>query len=101
MKFQTKRPRESIITIIRQLGYQPISRIKDEFNCLRYLAKSGYPRFHLYIKEDKEKNELIFNLHLDQKRPSYPGIKAHSGEYSGEVVEKEGKRIKEILGKVL
>ena len=44
-----------------------------------------------------EGENLIFNLHLDQKRPIYKGAPAHAGEYDGEIVSKEAERIKEIL----
>ena len=43
---------------------------------------------------------MIFNLHLDQKKPTYEWHIAHSGEYDGELVEKEIERIKKILGSV-
>src|SRR3989344_2301002 len=54
-----------------------------------------YPRFHLYVQEREE--EWIFKLHLDQKRPSYVGVRAHSGEHDGPAVEREMKRIQEIV----
>ena len=48
-----------------------------------------------------------FNLHLDQKKPSYFGHRslgegrlkghAHSGDYDGPVVEGEAERIKDLL----
>ena len=54
-----------------------------------------YPRFHLYVQEREE--EWIFKLHLDQKRPSYVGVRAHSGEHDGPAVEREMQRIREIV----
>lgn len=57
----------------------------------------GYPRFHLFVKVEGE--NLIFNLHLDQKAPIYKGAPAHAGEYDGELVSKEAERIKQILEK--
>ena len=39
----------------------------------------------------------MFNLHLDQKKPTYEGHVAHSGEYDGELVEEEAERIRRIL----
>lgn len=57
----------------------------------------GYPRFHLFVKVEGE--NLIFNLHLDQKAPIYKGVPAHAGEYDGELVSKEAERIKQILEK--
>lgn len=95
MKFVVKETKENIVNLSRKLGYRPISRSKGEFNCVRPLSGRDYPRFHLFIKE--EKDELTFNLHLDQKRPSYSGSPAHSGEYEGELVGKERERIKKII----
>jgi len=46
-----------------------------------------------------EGENLIFNLHLDQKAPIYKGAPAHAGEYDGELVSKEAERIKQILEK--
>jgi len=57
----------------------------------------GYPRFHIYLKTYEKDNEIAFNLHLDQKRPIYKGVSAHSGEYDGKVVEAEAERIKQVL----
>jgi len=55
-----------------------------------------YPRFHAYIETDKDNRQFI-NLHLDQKKPSYPGAHAHSGEYDGGQVEKEGLRLEGLI----
>jgi len=97
MKLTIKKSKENILNLTRKLGYMPKSFVGEELNCVRPLLGREYPRFHLYIKENKEKNILIFNLHLDQKKPSYRGVPAHSGEYSGEVIEKEMERIKKIV----
>ena len=82
--------------LLRQAGYNYIigrGDRKDSF--VRALARAGYPRFHIYLKE---KNNIIeFNLHLDQKKPSYAGSHAHSGEYEGKVVENEVKRLKKLI----
>ncbi len=79
---------QSITTFLkRKCGYFPL---KNSY--VRRLGTHFYPRFHLYVGEDK--NNYILNLHLDQKRPSYGNQTAHSGEYDGEVVEEEAKRIK-------
>jgi len=114
MKFILEKPaKENIYTLIRKIGYYPLSvneagassspfaaaRIKDEkaeeINCVKPLDRSGYPRFHIYLKTDGE--NLILNLHLDQKKPIYKGAPAHAGEYDGEIVKKEAERVKEIL----
>ena len=91
MKFIIKNTNgENIVNLARKIGYFYIGS-----SFIRPLERSGYPRFHLYISE---KNDgLIFNLHLDQKRPTYKDAPAHSGEYEGPIVEKEAERIKQIL----
>ncbi len=97
MKFVLKGPlKENILSLIRRVGYYFERKSeKEELVFIRPLERSGYPRFHLYLKVEGE--DLIFNLHLDQKRPIYKGVSAHSGEYEGKVVEEETERIKQIL----
>ncbi len=86
----------SINDIMRQIGYSPAYFQKaEEFSMVRKLVRNDYPRFHLYIK--KSGDGLSFNLHLDQKKPSYKGSKGHSGEYDGDLVEGEAERIKGLL----
>lgn len=91
--------KRNIFTKIRRLGYKFLGSRKNnlEFNFVRQITGNPYPRFHLYIKLEKEK--MIFNLHLDQKLPSYKGSRAHSGVYEGEIIEKEVERIKSLLKK--
>lgn len=84
---------QSPALILRQAGYAPmISRGRGDDSYMRRLGGSDYPRFHIYYQETAD--EVIFNLHLDQKRPSYPGARAHSGEYDGDLIEREAARIK-------
>ncbi len=96
MRFSFQKPNKNILVLVRKLGYVPRSNDGKEFNCIKYLGgRGGYPRFHLFIKQ--EDNNLLFNLHLDQKKPSYKGSSAHSGEYEGELIEKEKERILGIM----
>ena len=67
---------------LQKVSYMKRARIQDMF-----------PRFHVYI-EDRG-NEMVFDLHLDQKRPSYEGSSMHAGEYEGGAVEKEAQRIRQ------
>jgi len=100
MKFQIKKPKETVITLARQIGYMPLGVSADgEYNLVRPLAGQNYPSFHIYLKKDEE-GVFCFNLHLDQKQPSYRGSAAHSGEYEGELVEKEVERIKRIIDEI-
>ena len=82
--------KENLYNFLRKCGYTPFHN-----SFVRVLSGSGYPRFHLYIDETNDK--YIFNLHLDQKRSSYGKETAHSGEYKGEIIEKESERIKELI----
>jgi len=90
MKFSIKNPKENTLNLTRKIGYYYYDK-----SFVRPLERSGHPRFHLYIEENDD--ELIFNLHLDQKRPIYKGAPAHAGEYEGLIVENEAQRIKQLL----
>lgn len=100
MKFTAQNPKENILTLTRKLGYRPVSRMEKELSCVRYLMGREYPRFHLYIRKNKEKDGLSFSLHLDQRKPSYFGNRAHGGEHTGEVVTREVERIKKIIKEI-
>jgi len=96
MKFELKGPfRENIYNLMRKVSYHFIRENKEKSELIFARPPRGYPRFHLYVKIENE--NLIFNLHLDQKRPIYKGASAHAGEYDGKIVSKEAERIKEIL----
>jgi len=96
MKFVLKGPfKENIYSLMRGVGYF-FQGEKDEELAFSRPAR-GYPRFHIYLK--KEGNDLILNLHLDQKKPSYKGTPAHSAEYKDTPVKEEKERIKEIIMK--
>lgn len=96
MTFTINKEQENLVTIMRRLRYAPLGYTeKGELNCVRPIGRLDYPRFHIYAKEEGDK--FIFNLHLDQKKPSYKGSTAHSGEYEGELVEEEAGRIKQAI----
>lgn len=98
MKFILRGPfKENIYSLMRKVGYHFQKKDEEKGELIFVRLPKGYPRFHLYLKTDKENNEIISKLHLDQKRPIYKGAPAHSGEYGGEVVEKEAERIKQLL----
>jgi hypothetical protein len=76
MRFLVKNTsKESVINLMRKAGYcfQRKNEEKGESSFTR--PPRGYPRFHLFLKIEGE--NLIFNLHLDQKRPTYKGAPAH------------------------
>lgn len=100
MRFQIQnKTRKNTGDLMRGLGYHFMNTHQQtsELVFIRSLGQDFYPRFHIYVRE--KGNELEFNLHLDQKKPRYKGVSAHSGEYEGKVVEQEAERIKAFLAK--
>ena len=78
---------------LRDAGYTYIeSRHTGQGSYARPIGGGNYPRLHVYIEEHP--NQVVFNLHLDQKQASYEGVTAHSGEYDGPLVEQEVARLK-------
>lgn len=98
MQITVENPKENIVNYLRKCGYhfERHHAETDEVSAARDLGVGGFPRFHCYAKYDENKN-IVINLHLDQKRPSYKGTRAHGGEYSGKIVEDEAERIKHVL----
>ncbi len=90
---------ENITNLARKIGYfyLPQRENENERSFVRPMQRSGYPRFHIYLKMSPDGKGLIFSLHLDQKRPVYKGATAHSGEYDSPLVKQEAKRIKQSL----
>lgn len=96
MRFTLPGPiKDNIHSLMRKIGYHYQGQNKEEFSFVR--PPRGYPRFHIYLREDDD--GPILNLHLDQKRPVYKGAIAHAGEYEGKIVENEIIRIKETFKK--
>ena len=84
---------------IRRCGYGEYydKRLKKVSYMKRARITDMFPRFHVYIKERGD--EVIFDLHLDQKRPSYEGTSMHAGEYEGAAVEREARKIESFASK--
>lgn len=81
-------------TFIRRCGYGEYydKKLGKVSYMKRARIQDMFPRFHVYIEEVSD--EVVFDLHLDQKRPSYEGSSMHSGEYEGGAVEREAGRIR-------
>ena len=80
----------------RRAGYAyKQNRYTGQDSFTRRLGRNYYPRFHVYLAHMG--TNVVIDLHLDQKKPSYAGSRAHSGEYGGELVEREMERLKEII----
>lgn len=98
MDFEIKNIKESVVELARKIGYVIIdTKDNGEYNLVRKLDMDNFPRFHIYLKQQRD--NCIFNLHLDQKQPSYEtkGAHDHNGEYFGPVVQNEADRIKSAL----
>ena len=96
MDFSIKNPGGSFINVCRDIGYIFQRQVSEnEVSFTRPLNRGGYPRFHIYLKANDE--DLLFSLHIDQKRPVYKEAHDHAAEYDGAVVENEVQRIKQAL----
>jgi len=95
MRFDFK-SKENPLNLMRRCGYHLERKDQKKLIFKRRIGNLPYPCFHLYLEIENEK--ITIDLHLDQKRPSYPHAPAHGAEYFGKVVEKEVERIKNILG---
>ena len=87
--------RNNIYNLMRDAGYhfQYEDAKTKELSFSR--PKSGFPRFHLFIKTMG--NDLSLSLHLDQKKPVYEGTTAHSGDYDEPAVNTEMARLKQEI----
>lgn len=99
MKLTFPHIKEGALFLMRKAGYgfERKDGKTGEGAFGRRIRGSEYPKFHVYAKKDGD--TLFINLHLDQKRPVYEGVSAHSGEYEGEIVEQEAERIKIVLAR--
>ena len=93
MRFNITLTKDNLPTALRRAGYKPEGQDErtEELSFIKSITGAQYPHFHIYCKTNEDSASC--NLHLDQKRPSYRGASAHSGEYNGELVESEAKRI--------
>jgi len=96
MKFNLENKGGNIANIGREIGYAFQREVSENKSSLvRSFGRGGYPRFHLYLVIGQE---LLFDLHLDQKKPVYNTAHDHAAEYEGRLVEEEAERIKRTLG---
>lgn len=69
-----------------------------ELNFTHPIRGDAFPRFHAYLT--LKGDEIIMNIHLDQRAPIYRGAVAHEGEYSGPLIDQEAKRIKQFFNQI-
>jgi len=96
MKIKIEAIRENPVSLLRKAGYIFQRKEGDEMSFIRPLARSGYPRFHMYVR--MQGVDLGINIHLDQKKNTYGDNTRHHGEYEeSPVLEEEVRRIKSML----
>jgi len=85
--------------LMNRLGYhQQYDRRSGKTSYIKRLGGLYYPRFHVYINQAVK--QISFNVHLDEKKPSYGVGHRHSGQYNSELVKKEVDRIRLFLNKL-
>lgn len=96
MRLKIENIKENPINLLRRAGYTFQRKEGDEMSFVRPLARSGYPRFHMY--SHLEGLTLVINFHLDQKRETYGEGTRHHGEYdeSGPL-QAEAERIQKLM----
>jgi hypothetical protein len=90
--------------LIKRCGYAEIRNRQGQKSFVRRIRGDQYPRFHVYLEKGHSSGSgtnQVINLHLDQKKPIYSGVTAHSGEYDTAVVKKEGARIEDLIIKYI
>lgn len=92
---QLKLPKGAVtnpLLVMRRAGYSAfVDPVSKEHSFVLRLTSAFYPRFHVYLEQERE--HVIFSVHLDQKQPSYGEGHTHAGEYDGPTVEREIRRI--------
>ena len=88
--------KRNLVNLLRGVGYHFDGSKGSELAFYHSVSSGFFPRFHIYLKESE--GGWAANIHLDQRKPSYEGSHAHSGEYEGEIIEKEVFRLKKALG---
>jgi hypothetical protein len=95
MKFTFEKGEANIIDLFQKAGYSYRGVNNGDMSFIKRAGRDEYPHYHIYVKTEGE--NVILNMHFDQKRPSYEGASAHNADYDGELVEKEMERIKEVI----
>ncbi len=93
MKIIIAKPYTHSRNLLRRAGYALHTTREGNVSYVKRIHGDDYPRFHLYVNKEEPGKLMELSLHLDEKRPSYAGHTAHSGEYEGEIIEQERNRI--------
>lgn len=93
MNFTIENPKTHSRNLLRRAGYALHANREGNVSYVKRIHGDDYPRFHLYVNKEEPGKLIELSLHLDEKKPSYEGFTAHSGQYDGELVEQERDRI--------
>jgi len=93
MKITIENPNTHSRNLLRRAGYAIHKNRDGETSFVRRIQGYDYPRFHIYVNKENAGELIEMTLHLDEKKPSYEGSKAHSGQYDGDIVKEEYTRI--------
>jgi hypothetical protein len=97
MKITIDNPSSHSRNLLRRAGYALHQSRDGELSFVRRLQGTDYPRFHVYVNKEEPGKLMEISLHLDEKKPSYEGFTAHSGQYDGPIIAKERDRILGII----
>jgi len=84
---------DNATNFMRRAGYGFQKEGGGEVAFVRRVGGGLFPRYHAYVTEGA--GQITVNLHVDQKAPTYGRTSAHSGEYSGSLVEDEAARLRQ------
>ena len=97
MRIEINNPSTNPTNAMRRAGYIFQRQEGNEMSFVRPFSRSGFPRFHAYIKT--ENGGLIINIHYDSKKETYGEGTRHHGEYEDEgILKEEAERLKKTLG---
>ena len=82
MRLVFDKPSDSPLNVLRRSGYAFLRKDDrtGEMSFVKRVSNGDYPRFHIYARTTP-RGAVEITLHLDQKKASYGGATAHSGEY--------------------
>lgn len=95
---------ENVLSFMRRAGYGFQKEASGEVAFVRRVGQSPFPRFHVYATESVvsgqwlvvSRKEIVINLHIDQKQPTYGSGSVHSGEYDGPAIVAEIERLRAL-----
>lgn len=98
MKITINNPKTHSRNLLRRAGYAMHQGRDGVISYTHRLSGDDYPRFHVYVNREEPGLLMEITLHLDEKKASYEGFTAHSGQYDSELVIEEKNRLLGLIG---